>query len=73
MSILCKMVRDLVIFDVHNKDHRRYAFEFIRTKSWKNSPVMFYVDNEYHDVVSMINDRLLNYYYQKDFEPLSSE
>lgn len=59
--------RPLVLFDVENKDHRKWAWQFFKDSSWKNCPVRFALPDGEDNVCSLIQRILLAYYSQKEF------
>lgn len=68
MSKLEYYSRPLVAFDPHNKEHRRFYYEFVETRSWGRCPVRFIVpDATGMDLIKMIQTELLNYYVNKEF------
>lgn len=68
MSKLEYYCRPLVAFDPNNKDHRRYYYKFIETRSWGHCPVRFIVPEATGmDLIRMIQIELLNYYVGKEF------
>ena len=68
MSRLEYYGRPLVAFDPANKDHRRYYYEFITSRSWSNCPVRFILPDETgSNLVSMIQRQMLEYYVSKEF------
>lgn len=66
MSILDTNKRPIVKFNVNNGEHRKIVKQFMSTRSWSKSPVMFNVEPEYEDVVSMITDRMTRFYMERD-------
>lgn len=61
------MARPQVVFDSTNKEHRKWATEFLRTRSWKNCPVRFLVNDNSLDHVAVIQRQLITYYADKEF------
>jgi hypothetical protein len=61
------MTRPQVVFDPKNKDHRKWATEFLHTKSWKNCPVRFLVNDTSLDYVAVMQRQLITYYADKEF------
>lgn len=62
------MSRPLVAFDPHNKEHRKFYFQFLETSSWGHCPVRFIVPDEHgFDLITMIQRSLLQYYVNKEF------
>lgn len=59
--------RPTVMFDVTDKDHRKWLGEFTRTRSWGNCPVKFYQTGTGNTIAQM-QLRLLEYYTNKEFE-----
>jgi hypothetical protein len=72
MSKLQLFSRPFVVFDAHNKDHRRWFAEFNRRAAWGNCPVRFVVDDENGDLVTMIQRKLIEYYVHREFGKKSS-
>jgi hypothetical protein len=69
MSKLEYYSRPLVAFDPHNKEHRKFYYEFVATRSWGHCPVRFIVpDATGMDLIRLIQAELLNYYVTKEFE-----
>jgi hypothetical protein len=70
MSRLEYLARPLVAFDPHNKDHRRWYWEFIAYSGWGKCPVRFICTEEHGDnLPSMIQRMVVDYYINKEFEP----
>ena len=68
MSKLEYYSRPLVAFDARNKDHRRFYYQFQKTKSWGHCPVRFIVpDGTGMDLVRLIQQELIAYYVDKEF------
>jgi hypothetical protein len=66
-NLLGVYARPLVLFDVENKDHRKWAWRFFKDSSWKNCPVRFALPDGEDNVCSLIQRLLLAYYSQKEF------
>jgi hypothetical protein len=61
--------RPLVAFDPHNKDHRRWYYEFVDYGGWGRCPVRFICpDDTGFDLTIMIRNQLVEYYIKKEFE-----
>ena len=70
MSRLEYLARPLVAFDPHNKDHRRWYWEFMAYKGWGKCPVRFICTEEHGDnLPSMIQRMVVDYYVNKEFKP----
>lgn len=67
MSILQHNHRPWVDFDPNNKDHRRYYAEFLRNNTWGRCPVRFIVVDDGGDLLSLISEKLLTYYTEREF------
>jgi hypothetical protein len=67
MSKLQLFGRPYVVFDVNNKEHRRWFAEFEQNCSWGNCPVRFVVDDDNGDLITMIQRRLIHFYVDKEF------
>ena len=70
MSRLEYLARPLVAFDPHNKDHRRWYWEFVAYKGWGKCPVRFICTEEHGDnLPSMIQRMEVDYYINREFKP----
>ena len=61
-----RTVRPITHFDVNNSRHRRLFTEFMRTNSWRHSPVRFTVSEE-GEQIAVIMRQLVEYYQRKEF------
>ena len=69
MSKLEYYARPLVAFDPTNKEHRRFYYQFVETKSWGHCPVRFIVPEATgSDLIKMIQNELINYYVNREFD-----
>ena len=68
MSVLYLRARPMVAFDVTNPQHRRYFAEFVKYNTWGRCPVRFLAESLDMDLVSYINNKMLKYYVQQEFE-----
>jgi hypothetical protein len=59
--------RPVVLFNPESKDHRRWAWQFFRDRSWKGCPVRFALPDGEDNVCSMIERLLMSYYSQREF------
>jgi len=59
--------RPTVEFDPSNKEHRSYYYDFLKTNSWKNCPVLWDFHKSYANVKGHIDFLLLDYYTNKEF------
>jgi hypothetical protein len=73
MSLLYLRARPMVAFDVNNEDHRRYFREFVKYNTWGKCPVRFMAESMDLDLVSYINQKMLNYYVNQEFENVKSK
>lgn len=67
MSSLELGCRPYVAFDAANKNHRRWFAEFNRKRSWSQCPVRFLVSDDAGDLLTLIQQRLIAYYVDKEF------
>lgn len=72
MSRLEYFGRPLVAFDAANKDHRRWFHEFQTGKTWGKCPVRFIVPDENGDLITLCQQRLIDYYVSREFGKKSS-
>ena len=66
-NLLGIYARPLVLFDVDNKDHRKWAWLFLKEQSWKSCPVRFALMDGEDNVQALMQRILLSYYSQKEF------
>jgi hypothetical protein len=59
--------RPYATFDAHNKNHRMEYFKFLQTNTWSNCPVQFMVEAPYTELPHEINNKLVRYYFNKEF------
>lgn len=67
MSKLEFFKRPLVTFDPGNKNHRRWFHEFQARRSWSSCPVRFIIPDESGDLVTLCQQKLIDYYVKKEF------
>lgn len=67
MSKLEYFGRQLVAFDPKNKDHRRWFYQFQSKKTWGKCPVRFIVPDENGDLITLCQQRLIDFYVSKEF------
>lgn len=67
MSKLQLLHRPWVVFDPHNKDHRRYYSDFVKFATWGRCPVRFVMDDDSNDLITMIQRKLVEYYVEREF------
>lgn len=54
-------------FDVKNKQHRRWYYEFVKSSTWGKCPVRFIIADDHGDLLTMIKTKLNEYYTEKEF------
>jgi hypothetical protein len=60
-----------VAFDPHNKDHRRWYWEFMAYRGWGKCPVRFICTEEHgENLPVMIQKLVVDYYINKEFKPV---
>ena len=67
MSKLSLFGRPYIVFNPHNKEHRKWFADFNRNCSWGHCPVRFVVDDDTGDLVTMIQRSLIQYYVNREF------
>jgi hypothetical protein len=67
MSRLALHGRPFVVFDAHNKQHRRWFAHFTSKHTWGHCPVRFVVDDDAGDLITMIQRRLIEFYVEREF------
>ena len=75
MSRLEFYSRPLIAFDPCKKEHRAIYHKFSTRASWGHSPFRFICPEDHgHDLPSMINKLMLEYYMDKEFgKPVAVE
>ena len=67
MSRLSYIGRPWTVFDPKNEDHRRWFAEFQSGNSWSHCPVRFIVSDNHGDLITMIQQQLIEYYTNAEF------
>ncbi len=67
MSRLSYMGRPWVAFDATNRQHRQWYYEFVKNQTWGRCPVRFIVADDHGDLLTMIQQRLNQYYTEREF------
>lgn len=67
MSRLQLFGRPWVVFDVSNKQHRRWFAEFQKSGTWGRCPVRFVVNDDHGDLLTMIQRELIDHYIKREF------
>jgi hypothetical protein len=57
-----------VAFDATNKQHRRWFAEFTRKRTWSKCPVRFIVPDDGGGLLTLIQQRLIAFYVDKEFK-----
>jgi hypothetical protein len=69
MSKLEFYARQLVAFDPGNKQHRRYYYEFLESRTWGRCPVRFICPEQTGaDLVKMMQTQLVDWYVKQEFK-----
>lgn len=66
-SILRATSRPVVLFDVTNPQHRKWGYDFIKHRTWRDCPVMFALPHSEDNVYTMIMRLMTEYYAAKEF------
>ena len=72
MSKLQLFGRPWVVFDAHNKQHRKWFAQFTKQHTWGQCPVRFVIDEDSGDLITMIQRRLIEFYVEREFGEKSS-
>ena len=67
MTLLDLKSRPTVNFDAANREHRQHYMTFLQKRSWRSSPVQFYLERGYGDISSMIENKMSAWYLQQEF------
>jgi hypothetical protein len=73
MSKLDVIRRQVVNFDVTNKEHREAVARFIKTGTWGYHKYMFNLDEVNLDLTQQLNKELVRYYLSKEFKNLKKQ
>jgi len=68
MTLLDLKSRPTVGFDAANREHRYHYMRFLQNRSWRTSPVQFYLERGYGDLSSMIENKLASHYLAQEFQ-----
>ena len=68
MSRLKVGARPVVHFDPSNKEHRQFYAEYLKDHNWRGSPIQFYLESGWGDIVSMIEHKLTRHFLSKEFK-----
>lgn len=71
MSRLELASRPWAEFDATDKEHRKWYAQFARERSWGKIPVRFILPEDASDLVSMCQEKLVDYYSKREFERIS--
>lgn len=64
-TMLTRVMRPVVVFDVENPDHRKWYAIFLKSKSWGKCPVKF-VTAGYGNTKGIIDRQMLEYYAEQE-------
>ena len=59
--------RPYASFDAGNKSHRMEYYKFLETNTWSKCPVQFMIEAPYTELPHEINNKLVRYYFEKEF------
>jgi hypothetical protein len=68
MSQLALHGRPWTVFDPQDRQHRSWYAEFARSGTWGRCPVRFVVQDDHGNLVSMIQQQLVEYYVKTEFK-----
>ncbi len=66
-SVLKTHTRPTILFDVTDPQHRKWAYDFIKHRTWRDCPVMFALPHSEDNVYSMLMRMMTEYYAEKEF------
>lgn len=58
----------MVQFNADDKNHRQVYRDFVVNNTWSGSPFRFILEDTYINIPTMINDKLLRHYLDKEFK-----
>ena len=69
MSKLDYYARPLVSFDVTNKEHRRYYYDFAKNNTWGRCPVRFNsLEDTGYNLFAIMQRQMVEYYINREFK-----
>lgn len=66
-NVLNSVIRPTVLFDSANAEHRFWAHQFIKRRSWHGCPWVFALPRCEDNVYNMVIRMLAEYYTEKEF------
>lgn len=72
MSRLSIAGRPWVAFEVNNRQHRKWYFEFVKHNTWGRCPVRFISPEDHGNLVMMIQEQLTKYYTEREFGKINA-
>ncbi len=66
-TVLRTKIRPTVIFDVKDPQHRKWAYDFIKHRTWRDCPVMFALPQSEDNVYNMLMRLMSEYYSEMEF------
>lgn len=73
MSVLELSGRPYAVFDPANRQHRSYYHDFVQSGTWGRCPFRFVVPEVQGDLVSMIQQSLVDYYVNREFKSVAKK
>ena len=67
MSKLAYFGRPFVAFDAEDEQHRHWFAEFQKYGTWGRCPVRFICPDQHGDLVTLIQQKLIAYYVDQEF------
>jgi hypothetical protein len=67
MSRLNFIGRPWIAFDASNRQHRQWYYEFVKHRTWGRCPVRFIVADDHGDLLTIIQQKLNQYYTEREF------
>jgi hypothetical protein len=73
MGILELSGRPYTVFDPDNKQHRSFYHDFVQHGTWGRCPYRFVVPENHGDLVTMIQQCLVEHYVNKEFQSVAKK
>lgn len=73
MSVLELSGRPYIVFDPANRQHRSYYHDFVLSGTWGRCPYRFVVPEVHGDLVTMIQQSLVEYYVNREFASVAKK
>lgn len=71
-TVMMTRNRPTVMFDVEDQEHRYWAHQFLKNRSWQGCPYLFALPQSEPNVYTMITRQLAEYYSNLEFAQITT-